>query len=163
MRRNELRAETLFEDPDLTLEAVDPCLECGQLGLEVLFREPLLYTFEPSLDLVEPLLNAVQPLLDTIEAPFDAVEPLLDPPQAGYQHLVLGLQAVEALIHFVEVPVDVVEPGFEPLLERAHDALDVGQDDLAVEPRQDRQEIFGHVPYPTPAPAPLGPQYGTGA
>jgi len=140
-RKGELRAETLFEDPDLTLEAVDPYLECGQLGLEVQFRQPLLDPFEP-------LLNPVEPILDSL--------------QAGYQHVVLGLEPIEALVDGVEVPVDVVEAGFEPL-EPANDTLDVRQDDLAVEPRQDRQEIFGHVSYPTPAPAPSGPQYGSGA
>ena len=133
-RKGELRAETLFEDPDLTLEAVDPYLECGQLGLEVQFRQPL--------------LNPVEPILDSL--------------QAGYQHVVLGFEPIEALVDGVEVPVDVVEAGFEPL-EPANDTLDVRQDDLAVEPRQDRQEIFGHVSYPTPAPAPSGPQYGSGA
>ena len=145
-RKGGLRAETLFEDPDLTLEAVDPYLECGQLGLEVQFRQPLLDPFEP-------LLNPVEPILDSL--------------QAGYQHVILGLEPIETLVDGVEVPVDVVEAGVHPPFQRVHrfanDTLDVRQDDLAVEPRQDRQEIFGHVSYPTPAPAPSGPQYGSGA
>ena len=148
MRRNELRAETLFQNPDLTLEAVDPYLECGQLGLELLFRQSLLDAFEPSLDLVEPLLNPVEPLLDSL--------------QAGDQHVVLSLEPIEALVDGVEVPVDVVEAGVDSPFQRvyclAHYTLDVGQDDLAVESRQDRQEVFGHGPYPTPGPAPSGPE-----
>jgi hypothetical protein len=35
MWRNELRAETPFQNPDLTLEAIDPYLECGQIGRAV--------------------------------------------------------------------------------------------------------------------------------
>ena len=66
----ELRAEAFFQDPDLTLESVDACLECGQLGLQILLRQPLLDDFEPLLDLVEPPLHPV-------EAAFDAVQPLL--------------------------------------------------------------------------------------
>jgi hypothetical protein len=42
MRRSGLRAQALFQNPDLTLEVVDPYLECGYFGLEVLFRQALL-------------------------------------------------------------------------------------------------------------------------
>jgi energy-coupling factor transporter ATP-binding protein EcfA2 len=136
----ELRAEAFFQDPDLTLESVDACLECGQLGLQVLLRQPL--------------LDDIEPPLHPVEAAFDAVQPLFDTLQAGHQHVVLGLQPVEPLVDRVEMGV---HPPLETVHGFAHDALDVRQHHLAVEPRQDRDQVFGHGPYRTSPPAPSGP------
>jgi len=131
----ELRAESLFQGPDLTLESVDPRLERRQLGLQILLRQPLL-------DLVEPPFHS-------FEAAFDPPQPFFHPPQAGHEHLVLGFQPVETLVDRVEVGVEPGEPCVHLVAQPAHDPLDVGQDDLPVEPRQDRDQVIGHRSYPT--------------
>jgi hypothetical protein len=153
----ELSAQSFFQDPDLTLEPVDPRLESGQLGLQVLLRQPLLDRIEPLLDLVEPPLHSFEPRLHPVEAALDAVQPLLDPLQPGNEHVVLGLEPVEALVDGVEVRVQPSEPLVHLEAEVPHDPLYVGKDHLPVEPGQDRNEIVGHVPYRTSRPAPSGP------
>jgi hypothetical protein len=71
------------------------------------------------------------------------------------QHVVLGPQLLELAAQVVEQGVHLVA---KTMFRGAHDALDVGYDDLAVEPGKDRDEIVSHVPDPTPGSVTMGPE-----
>jgi hypothetical protein len=63
--------------------------------------------------------------------------------------VVFGFQAVKAFVDLIEMDV---QPPFKSAHAVVHDALDVRKDDLAVEARQDREEVVGRGPYPTAGP-----------
>ena len=112
--------------------------------------EPLLQPMHPSQEILVLTLERFQPYLETIEPYLDLTDPLFNPREVGLQGLVFSLELVE----LVNKPIDVaLQP---PLGRRNHlvnDSLNVGEDDLAVELREDSkgEGLVGHRAHRTPS------------
>src|SRR5258706_7273871 len=129
-----LAIQTRLKDANLLLQAIHAVLQLEQLGAK---------------------RHLVELLLDPIQAFFHSLQP-------SDEHVVFSLQPIEALVDAVEMAVDLVEAGIHPLFEGVdrfpYDALHVRDEDFPMKAGQDRQEVFGHVPDPTPGLAAMGPE-----
>ena len=127
---------------------VQPRLEGTNLFLKPVYTGLQLEQLGPQRDLVEPLFYGLKPLLHS-------VKPLLYPLQARHHHVVLGFELVEAFVDLIEMDV---HSQFEGIDSFPYDALDVRQEDLAMEASQDRKKVLGHEGDGTSHPAAIGPK-----
>jgi hypothetical protein len=99
-----------------------------------------LQTFHSDLQFQQlgPESHLVQSLLQPIQAFLHSLQP-------GHQHVVFRPHVVDLVAQGVEERVHLVP---QPLLRASDDSLDIRDDDLAMEPREYRDQIFP-VPDPT--------------